>query len=77
MKKCVECEKGFKPIFDRQEHCVDCIMALAPEITNTVESHITTDFGEWFIYNWRKIREAAKVEFGVEFGTASEELKKR
>ena len=64
MKTCIECRKQFEPAFPRQQRCTHCIMILQPEITSQ-SNEITTDFGEWFIYNWRNIRKAANVKFGA------------
>lgn len=64
---CCECGKPIPEKIKGQTRCVPCIMARKPKRPKPNNNDIfRSEYVEWVIYEWRKIRRAAVVKFGVE-----------
>lgn len=61
--RCKKCRKIYTPTLKGQDSCVPCIMKEEPTKPKDNDSKEQPNWVNWFIYNWRCIREAAgKIE---------------
>ena len=64
-RKC-KCGNRFFPYQKAQKRCVYCILKEEPPLPNDDATRgYRTDFVEWFIYHWHKIRLAGAKMKGV------------